>query len=77
MTIPPLPRRRALLQGWLLGAAAAAAAMAQGGGAGAQTAPAVAPPGAAPPQPGPTLAALTARANAGTVGVISGGVDRT
>jgi TRAP transporter TAXI family solute receptor len=72
------PRRRALLLG---AAAASGAALAVGPTAEprAQTLP-TAPRAAIPPAPGSpsqSLAALTARANAGTVGVITGGVDGT
>ncbi|HZH45155.1 MAG TPA: TRAP transporter substrate-binding protein, partial [Roseococcus sp.] len=61
------PARRALLTAALAATAATA---------GAQTNPGMTP--AAPPaNPGTGLSGLTARANAGTVGVVSGGVDGT
>ncbi|SHI97069.1 TRAP transporter solute receptor, TAXI family [Roseomonas rosea] len=45
--------------------------------AGALALPALRAGAQAPPAPGSSLAAMTARANAGTVGVVSGGVDGT
>lgn len=66
MTAPRAAGRRALL----MAAVAVATGTGAVGAARAQTGPAV-------PGTTPTLNALTARANAGTVGVISGGVDGT
>jgi TRAP-type uncharacterized transport system substrate-binding protein len=64
------PARRALLTAALAATAATA---------GAQTNPGMTPaaPPAPPANPGTILSGMTARANAGTVGVVSGGVDGT
>lgn len=67
-TPPPIAASRRAVLGGLLAAAAPGSLMAQ-----------PAQGGAAPAQPSPaqTLTAMAARANQGTVGIISGGVDGT